>query len=341
MCCFRPTQPSHHIFLIVRHLLLILNKIATEGLFFLHFFIAMCIIESRNQNLENRHVILSLRRIHRKQIRNNKTGSFHFVPQCQDDAIKLKSQKSNFILFLIIMSHSVSNSNQFLSYYNQMDEFFTILLDVWTYIPFSEKIDQIVQWHYSVSSFVKQHYHKLKYFSEMRNQIVHGFRLDHEHYLLASDVAVKAIKNLTEHLVTPPTIAFLSEKTIPQLFVKQTVQETITILLHHHLRALPLYDNDVYVTTLSLDYLAWLLLQWWWEKLIEEKLPWDVLAVLFLSPTTSVYTIESLFLKQHPSKPIEVIWISEDWTSDSPIIGKITPQDLPKLYQMSILSEII
>lgn len=222
-----------------------------------------------------------------------------------------------------------------------MDEFFSVLLDIVNYMPFSEKIDQIVQWHYSVSSFVKQHYHKLKYFSEMRNQIVHGFRLDHEHYLLASDVAVQAIKNLTTHLVTPPTIAHLSDNTVPLLSVKKTIQETITLLLHHRLRALPLYDDSQYITTLSLDYLVWLLLQWLWEQLVQEKLPSDSLAVLFLPPTTSIYTIESLFLKQYPSKPIEVIWISEDWTSSTPIVGKITPQDLPKLYQMSILSEII
>ncbi len=222
-----------------------------------------------------------------------------------------------------------------------MDEFFSVLLDIGTYIPFSEKIDQIVQGHYSVSSFVKQHYHKLKYFSEMRNQIVHGFRLDHEHYLLASDVAVQAIKNLASHLVTPPTIGFLTDNTIPLLSVKQTVQESITLLLHHHLRALPLYDDTEYVTTLSLDYLVWLLLQWLWWQLVQEKLPGDTFSVLFLSPTTSVYNVESLFLKQYPSKPIEVIWISEDGTSATPIVGKITPQDLPKLYQMSILSEII
>ena len=90
----------------------------------------------------------------------------------------------------------------------------------------------------------------------MRNQIVHGFRLDHEHYLLASDIAVQAIKNLTTHLVSPPTIAYLSEHTIPLLFVKQTVQEAITLLLHYHFRALPLYDDSIYITTLSLDYLV-------------------------------------------------------------------------------------
>lgn len=239
------------------------------------------------------------------------------------------------------MSHSVSNSNQFLSYYNQMDEYFSVVLDLWTYMPFSEKIEQIVQWTFSVTSFVKQHYHKLKYFSEMRNQIVHWFRLDHEHYLLASDAAVLAIKNLTDHLVSPPTIASLITHTIPQLSLQCTIQEAITSLLDHHLRVIPLVDETTYITTLSLEYLVWLLLQWLWWVSLQEKLPKESVSAFFLSPTTSVYTIESLFLKQHSPKPLEVIRISEDWTSETPIVWKITAKDLPKLYQMSILSEMI
>lgn len=222
-----------------------------------------------------------------------------------------------------------------------MDEFFSVLLDIGTYMPFSEKIDQIVQWHYSVSSFVKQHYHKLKYFSEMRNQIVHGFRLDHEHYLLASDVAVLSIKNLTEHLVSPPTIASLITHTVPQLLLQSTVQEAIELLLDQHTRFVPLFDDASYITTLSLEYLVWLFLQWLWSVSLQKKLPKESVSVSFLPPTTSVYTIESLFLKQHSPKLLEVIRISEDWTSETSIVWKITAKDLPKLYQMSILSEMI
>lgn len=239
------------------------------------------------------------------------------------------------------MSHSVSNSNQFLSFYNQMDEYFSVVLDLWTYMPYSEKIDQIVQWNYHISPFVKQHYRKLKYFSEMRNQIVHWFRLDHEHYLLASDGAVWAIKNLTEHLITPPTIESFAHNTVPQLSSTDTIQDAIQRLLDNHVRMLPLYEENVYVTTVSLEYLIWLLLKWSWWALLQEKLPKESVSVFFLPPTTSVYTIESLFLKQHAAKPLEVIRISEDWTSATKIVWKITAKDLPKLYQMSILSEMI
>jgi hypothetical protein len=110
-------------------------------------------------------------------------------------------------------------------------------------MPFSEKIDHIAHGKYSVTPFVNHHVAKLKYFADMRNQIVHGFRLDHEHYLLASDHAVGAIKTITEHLVTPPVVGSVCSCVVPVITVERSVHDVLTLMQKYHATLLPVYDE--------------------------------------------------------------------------------------------------
>jgi len=54
-----------------------------------------------------------------------------------------------------------------------------------------------------LSPFVRLYQNKLRYFGELRNQLVHGFRLDHQHYLLVSNHALKEIQLLYKEMKKP------------------------------------------------------------------------------------------------------------------------------------------
>ena len=103
-------------------------------------------------------------------------------------------------------THTVENSNTFLAYFNQIDKFFEVVLGATDYIPYTEKIEKVARGIYPVSAFVKKFQQKLKYFGDLRNQIVHGFRLDQHHYLLVSEYALDQIKKTYTHLTTPPIV---------------------------------------------------------------------------------------------------------------------------------------
>jgi hypothetical protein len=90
---------------------------------------------------------------------------------------------------------------------------------------------------------VRKQQHKLKYFGDLRNQVVHGFRLEQHHYLLASDYAVMQIKTIYEHLTKPPTIHTWCTQKIPYARTDTTMQEVITLITQADLPALPIQDT--------------------------------------------------------------------------------------------------
>ena len=101
--------------------------------------------------------------------------------------------------------YSEANSNQFLAMYNQIDKYFDQLLQLKRYLPFFEKIRTIGDGQYHISHFVRKYEAKFRYFSDLRNQIAHGFRLENKHYVIASDHAVQEITKFNAELQKPKT----------------------------------------------------------------------------------------------------------------------------------------
>lgn len=110
-------------------------------------------------------------------------------------------------------------------------------------MPFIEKIEKISQGKYPVTAFVRKYQHKLKYFGDLRNQVVHGFRLEQHHYLLASDYAVDQIKIVYEHLTQPPTVHDVFRLLIPHILLETSLREAIQLLMETNLPALPVRDS--------------------------------------------------------------------------------------------------
>lgn len=238
------------------------------------------------------------------------------------------------------MVHSITNSNTFLAYFNHIDKFFEVVLWISSYIPFIEKVERISQGRYPVTSFVKKYQHKLKYFGDLRNQVVHGFRLEQHHYLLASDYAVEQIKTIHEHLTKPPTILTCCEREIPLVSMDTSMLEVITLLKKTDLPALPLRDADgVYQETIFLKQIIGAALHAdFLTQPVATYLTETSCQALFMPSDASVYEIEWLFSTvRENGKDDELIRITPQWNPDEEIIWIITAADLPKLDQEVIL----
>ncbi|MDR2189806.1 MAG: hypothetical protein LBP53_01035 [Candidatus Peribacteria bacterium] len=62
---------------------------------------------------------------------------------------------------------------QYLSLFNEIDKHFDKVLGTEKFLPYNDKLKQIMQGKYSISRFVKIFQNDLKYFGELRNHISH------------------------------------------------------------------------------------------------------------------------------------------------------------------------
>lgn len=242
------------------------------------------------------------------------------------------------------MPHTAANSNTFLAYFNQIDKFLGIVLWTNEYIPYAEKIDKICLGSYPISAFVHKFQHKLKYLWDLRNQIVHGFRLDQHHYLLASDYAIAQIKQLYELLIHPPE-AWSKQKlsTIPVLETTNTIEDCLLLFTDPSIEIILVYKQWVYqwfitrkkiVSHLVLEKQA----HDWQKTSLLCALSLDTKEeVLFAESTTSVYEIEQAFTKNRDDHALTAIVLTKDGQPESPLQWIITPANLPKLMEEVIL----
>lgn len=141
------------------------------------------------------------------------------------------------------MAHNVQNSNTFLSYYNQIDEYFSYVLELDKYMPYHEKVSIIADGKYKMSNFVKVYQNKLRYFGDLRNQLVHGFRLDNKHYVLASDHAVHEIQTMYEELRQPTSVQQSFGKKVYTCVLEDTLRKVILDMRNNLNTHVPVYDN--------------------------------------------------------------------------------------------------
>lgn len=237
------------------------------------------------------------------------------------------------------MVHSVTNSNTFLAYFNHVDKFLEVVLGISSYLPFAEKVEKVAHGNYPVTSFVKKYHQKLKYFGDLRNQVVHGFRLDQHHYLLASDYAVEQIKTVYERLTKPPSVTRFLRDDIPVLSPHSTLKEAIAQFVRTWLAGMPIYDGVTYVDTILVHQIVSATLhEWFLDQSVASRLDTPKGQICFLPAHASVYEVEWLFsVDVEDEDPVELIRISKDWTPDEPLTWIITAKDLPKLDQEIIL----
>lgn len=244
--------------------------------------------------------------------------------------------------------YSVDNSNTFLAYYNQLDKYLAYVLWLTKYMPFTEKIDMLTQGRYLLTSFAKIYQNKLRYLGDLRNQLVHGFRLDNKHYVLASDHAIVEVKALFEEARSPKTVFDLFAREVYTCSLEDSLKEVITTMKKELYTHVPVYDsNGKFMAVLSESTIAYWLadeIDAKGKKHLEQISIGDLLlenandVYMFVEKSKSIYEIEDLFAQSiHDGKRLWAIFISATGDKDEPIEGIVTSIDIPKLSEHFVL----
>lgn len=230
--------------------------------------------------------------------------------------------------------HSVENSNTFLAYYNHLDKYFAYVLSLTKYMPFTEKVQVISQKQLPVTSFVARYQEKLKYFGDLRNQLVHGFRLENKHYVLASDYAVEQIKTVYEEVRNPTMVRSLCTKPLYTCTTSESVQTVVSKMKRLGVSHVPLFDaQGKLVDVLSERALAYSLMKESDKKPIrigDISLQDDNDEYIIISPETSLYHVEDYFMQaMKQGKSLWSLLITQTGDATGEVLGIITINDLP------------
>jgi len=141
---------------------------------------------------------------------------------------------------------SASNSNLFLAAFNQIDKFLTWTLKLKSYVPYHERITMVTRAKTPITQFVRMFEDKLRYFGDLRNQIVHGYRLDQHHYLYVSNYALEQIQQLHDELIKPKTAFSIFQTPVAKLHMENTVKECVSRLHELGKRYAPVFDENQY-----------------------------------------------------------------------------------------------
>lgn len=230
--------------------------------------------------------------------------------------------------------HSVENSNTFLAYYNHLDKYFAYVLSLTKYMPFTEKVIAISQKQLPVTSFVSRYQEKLKYFWDLRNQLVHGFRLENKHYVLASDYAVEQIKIVYEEVRNPTMVRTLCTKPLYTCVTTDTVQTVVGKMKRLGVSHVPLFDEKwALIDVLSERALAYTLMKETDKKPIRI---WDISLkddndeYQIISTETSLYHVEDYFAQaMKQGKTLGCLLVTQTGDATGEVLGIITINDLP------------
>lgn len=246
--------------------------------------------------------------------------------------------------------YSEQNSNTFLSVYNQIDKLLDQTLLLTRYIPFNEKLQSFLDGSYDISPIVKRYQQNIRYFGDLRNQIVHGFRLDNQHYVIASDHAIQQIQSIYEHLSQPKTILeMFGNWGVASCQLSDKLVDTIQLMRGEHLSHLPVYDaamkfvdvldESTIVQRLASTFNAWKIPDLEHITLADMDLSNSYDDFCFIPSKTSVYQLRELFVKdfmKDTHKRLGVVFVTHTWTRQEPLQAMVTALDLPRLEEYFI-----
>lgn len=259
---------------------------------------------------------------------------------------------------------SEQNSNTFLSYYNEIDKLFTKLLGVEKYIPFNERIAAIAAWTFPISAYVKHCDDKLRYFGDLRNQLVHGFRLDHRHYLLVGDHAIHEISHICKELKNPTSLVETFGQEIVSCFEDESLKMVLLRMKETQKSHIPVYSGSPTVALAEalirgdeqptfLGMLSESTIAYWLADVMDAEGDVhadDVLVkdiplentndmYVFVPETMNIYELDALFAKEREHlKRLGAVCVTKSWSQDEQICCVITALDLPKVNAYMMVS---
>ncbi len=191
----------------------------------------------------------------------------------------------------------------------------------------------LAEGRYLITSFVKIYQNKLRYFGDLRNQLVHGFRLDNQHYVLASDHAIGEVKSLYEEARSPKTAFSVFAKKVYICKTSDSLKQVISTMKKELNTHVPVYDEQ----GKFVDMLSESTITYWIADEIDAKGEAHLEQVtvgdvplgnsneyhLFVDKEKSVYEIEELFAEEHKEsegkKRLGAVFITATGSESEPI----------------------
>lgn len=209
-------------------------------------------------------------------------------------------------------------------------------------MPFNEKITIVSEKHLPVSNFVRLYQNKLRYFGDLRNQLVHGFRLENKHYLLVSDHAVHEIQTMYEELRDPTPVAKAFGRDVYTCKMSDMLRDVIIIMKEELNTHVPVYNDDgQFVEMISESTIAYWLADQIGDdgevhleqvRIVDVHLENTNDLFVFVDKNMSIYQIEALFAENvQAKKRLWAVFVTENGDADEEIIGIVTWMDIPKL----------
>lgn len=135
----------------------------------------------------------------------------------------------------------------YLSLFNEIDKYFDKVIGTEKFLPYNDKIKQIIQGKYPISRFVKIFQNDLKYFGELRNHISHGLKVDEYMYAIPTQKAIDKLADFVDKIVKPPLCIEHFHKDIQSVQLSDSFPLLLKLVKEEHLPLVPVYDGKKFL----------------------------------------------------------------------------------------------
>ena len=152
----------------------------------------------------------------------------------------------------------------YLSLFNEIDKYFDKVLGNEKFMPYNDKIKQIIQGQYPISWFVRMYQNVLKYFWELRNIISHGLKVDEYIYAIPTQKAIDKLSDFADKIVSPPLCIEYFRKEVHSVQISDSVKDLLEAIKTYGYTYIPVYDWTKFLWVVTMDYWrnAWRKLSW-------------------------------------------------------------------------------
>jgi hypothetical protein len=135
----------------------------------------------------------------------------------------------------------------YLSLFNEIDKHFDKVLETEKFLPYNDKIKQIIAGQYPISWFVKLFQNDLKYFGELRNHISHGLKVAEYLYAIPTQKAIDKLSDFVDKIVEPPLCIEYFRKNVACVQLSDAFSTLLQLMKAEHYQVVPVYDGKTFL----------------------------------------------------------------------------------------------
>jgi hypothetical protein len=135
----------------------------------------------------------------------------------------------------------------YLSLFNEIDKHFDKILGTERFLPYNDKIKQIITGRYPISRFVKLFQNDLKYFGELRNNISHGLKMDEYLYAIPTQSAIDKLADFVDKIVEPPLCIEYFRKEVHSVQLSDAFSVVLKVMKEEHYKVVPVYEGKKFL----------------------------------------------------------------------------------------------